>query len=1786
MKSSKLLVLVLVLVLMMSMVSFKPVESPVCSQVPIGYQSTDAIVLVAYQVWHGMESHECAFLPFKKPYDSRDRNVISRHIQEAKERWIDGFVVDWYGPKDDVTGKPGDERGFQDLATERLFEEAESQDFLVALMYDDQTVKYAVPDDCESYVTRVKSDLEHARDNYFTSPAYLKINGRPALFIFPDDYVKECLYNKWGEIKEHLGVPVTLLDRDPNPQDEPDYDANFDGFYAWVTPTGGIWDPNGREWGEGYLEWFYMVMQGVYADKEAVGGVWPGFDDSLAFWSENRYMARYQPEGMTHDLTLKLAVDNNAEYILVGTWNDFEEGTDIEFGVRMLVDMEKPDPEVLIRSSPVKVAWSPDIGSADLEIWTTQDFINYEFIGKQTFSCGKYLSLTPGNLYELKLWANDPPYSKWVKIRRIDPVPDENPVVFETETITVTSPSSGESWQVDSSQTITWTSPVSVGNVKIQYSIDNGCSWSDITSSTENDGSFPWTVPDMVSNKCLIRVSETDGVPSGTSAMFSIVPGITVTSPNGGEELEIGTNHAITWTSTGTVGDVKIEYSTNHGDTWTEIIASTINDGSHPWTVPNTVSNQCLVRVSEVDGSPWDISNGFFKIFQPAISVTSPDGGEVWVVGTQKNITWDNIGTVGAVKIEYSTDNGYQWIEIVASAENEGLYSWTIPDTVSNLCLVRVSEIGGTPFDESNNVFSIVSTPSITVISPNGGETLYVGSIKNITWTSTGTEGNVKIRCSTNNGDQWTELIASTENDGSYPWTIPGVASNQCLVEVSETDGSPLDTSDNVFSIEYTPTITVTSPNGGENLDVDSNHTITWNTKGNVGNVMIQYSVNGGTLWDTIAQSTENDGSFNWTVPDKPSDNCLVRISAGDPESGLSDTSNDVFSIVSPSLGSITVTSPNGGEKWFVGSTHEIKWTAEGIDKVPYVTIEYSINRGNTWFTIVSSVANASNGVFNWTVPNTPSDKCIVRVRGVDEDNAPSDTSDRQFSIRSLPSPSIVVTAPNGGETWMMGDQRTISWETTGSVGYVAIDYSTDSGDNWTEIIQSTENDGSYDWTVADTASDYCLVRVNDADSGGQPSDTSDAVFSIVPHPSITVTSPNGGEQWQAGSSQIITWNSTGIVGNLLIEYSIDGGENWIEISAPEPNDGSYNWLVPDPPSDDCLVRISTTDTDPGDGISDVSDAVFSITETQVPSLTVTYPNGGELLFANATYEIKWTSIGTVDNVAIHYSTNGGETWSEIIQSTENDGSHDWTVPETESDNCLLRVMETDGNPVDISDAVFSIVGPTTAAIKVTTPNGGETWLKGSSQEIKWTSTGTINSVSIDCSLDNGTTWAAITASTPNDGSFEWTVPETPSDDCLVRIIGKDGDWDEVPSDTSNDVFSIITSIPGAVRVVFPNGGETWEAGSMQEIAWNSSGNFDRVNIEYSPNSGGTWLTIIESYDDTGTYDWEVPDTPSDYCLVRIVAFFSESDNEVSDISDDLFAIVPPTGPTITVETPNGGELLYIGYLYDITWTSIGEVGEVTIEYSSNGGDSWEEIIASTENDGYFEWTVPDDPSESGLVRISETDGFPLDVSNAVFGIGSPPSATVEVQAPNGGETLDAGSEYQIAWDSTGLENVSIEYSTNNGVSWSFVTYAPAAEGVYTWIVPGTDSDNCLVRVSGSDSDGDPSDMSDAVFSIVQPVQASVEVLTPNGGESLGVGGEYHITWISTGVQEVLIEYSYNNGESWEVIDTADAANSRYTWTVPNTPSEICRVRISGNDGGQNPTDVSGAVFSIIADSP
>lgn len=123
-------------------------------------------------------------------------------------------------------------------------------------------------------------------------------------------------------------------------------------------------------------------------------------------------------------------------------------------------------------------------------------------------------------------------------------------------------------------------------------------------------------------------------------------PTVTVTSPDGGENWCVGENYNITWTSQNFADNVKIRYSTNNGGSWQTITASTPNDGTHPWTIPDSPSSNCLVEVSDaIDGDPYDRSNSTFTILDCAtewtvrLDVAGPDRSDIRYFGAHPSGT-------------------------------------------------------------------------------------------------------------------------------------------------------------------------------------------------------------------------------------------------------------------------------------------------------------------------------------------------------------------------------------------------------------------------------------------------------------------------------------------------------------------------------------------------------------------------------------------------------------------------------------------------------------------------------------------------------------------------------------------------------------------------------------------------------------------------------------------------------------------------------------------------------------------------------------------------------------------------------------------------------------------------------------------------------------------------------------------------------------------------------------------------------------------------------------------
>ncbi|MCP4215586.1 MAG: hypothetical protein GY765_13110, partial [bacterium] len=407
-----------------------------------------------------------------------------------------------------------------------------------------------------------------------------------------------------------------------------------------------------------------------------------------------------------------------------------------------------------------------------------------------------------------------------------------------------TSPAAGANWDVGSTQTITWTSAGTIANVKIELSRDGGTAWETLNDSVTNSGSYDWTVNAPASTTAMVRVSHTESTTFGTGETFTITqPGITLTSPNGGENWEIAGAKTITWTSTGTIPNVKIELSTDNGTSWTPISPSAPNTAGFDWIVPNTASTTSLVRISDAANSELnDSSDAPFTIAENlSIAITSPTPEDKWEVETQHTIAWSSTGNIATVNIEFSADNGSTWNNVATDLTNTGSYQWTVPGMASETCLLRVSDKDGDTAGTIGTPFTVFIPVSLQLNSPKGGETIKIGESFPITWNAIGLEDTVKLVL-LKDGAPVGDIAVDLDADiGNHSWKIGEISAGTAAagdgyqVRIGDTAGSYNDENEASFTLQEAAALTVTV---GSPLD---------NSAVNTTEVLINGSVEGST---------------------------------------------------------------------------------------------------------------------------------------------------------------------------------------------------------------------------------------------------------------------------------------------------------------------------------------------------------------------------------------------------------------------------------------------------------------------------------------------------------------------------------------------------------------------------------------------------------------------------------------------------------------------------------------------------------------------------------------------------------------------------------------------------------------------------------------------------------------------------------------------------------------------------------------------------------------------------
>ena len=206
--------------------------------------------------------------------------------------------------------------------------------------------------------------------------------------------------------------------------------------------------------------------------------------------------------------------------------------------------------------------------------------------------------------------------------------------------------------------------------------------------------------------------------------------------------------------------------------------------------------------------------------------------------------------------------------------------------------------------------------------------------------------------------------------------------------------------------------------------------------------------------------------------------------------------------------------------------------------------------------------------------------------------------ADSIYTILELAPPVVAVTSPDGGEEWGQGSLQAITWTNAGGeTDDYLIEYSTDNGAGWDSVhYEAGPGTGSYDWTVPMTPTEQALVRITMQNGDGMSIDTSDAVFAIKAVPVVAVTSPNGGEQWEVGALENITWSNTGDAATAhTVEQSADAGATWSVLvdSVAGDGGGSFAWTVADTPTREALVRVTLFNAN--GSASDEGDSLFVI---------------------------------------------------------------------------------------------------------------------------------------------------------------------------------------------------------------------------------------------------------------------------------------------------------------------------------------------------------------------------------------------------------------------------------------------------------------------------------------------------------------------------------------------------------------------------------------------------------------
>src|SRR4051812_40109830 len=276
------------------------------------YAGATTKIYAHFMPWFGQPGH------IDVGYSSADASQMTKQVDDMQSRGIDGAIVDWYGPTHAV----------EEATTQLMKTEAETRTkrFEFAIMEDAGALdRCAATSGCD-LTQQLISDLSYAYNNYEQSPSYLLLNGRPAVFFFG---LEKYSTIDWDAVRAQTAGNPAFIFRNSGSFTKP----QTDGGFSWTNVN----LANADDEGMAYLDDFYKTAL-KYPSENTFGAGYKGFNNTLASWQGSTPKIMNQKCGQVWldsfaRVGLYYSSANQLPALQLVTWNDYEEGTEIESGI-------------------------------------------------------------------------------------------------------------------------------------------------------------------------------------------------------------------------------------------------------------------------------------------------------------------------------------------------------------------------------------------------------------------------------------------------------------------------------------------------------------------------------------------------------------------------------------------------------------------------------------------------------------------------------------------------------------------------------------------------------------------------------------------------------------------------------------------------------------------------------------------------------------------------------------------------------------------------------------------------------------------------------------------------------------------------------------------------------------------------------------------------------------------------------------------------------------------------------------------------------------------------------------------------------------------------------------------------------------------------------------------------------------------------------------------------------------------------------------------------------------